>query len=265
MEPVLNIALAAARKAGDIITRHLYRLDTLTISTKERNDLVSEVDINAEHAIIYVIQKSFPSHNIIGEESGELDNGSDHTWIIDPLDGTNNYLHGFPHFCVSIALRVNEHIEHGLIYDPIRDEVFTASRGRGAHMNNKRLRVSKQQQLSSALIGTGFPLRTPTVFEPYFATLHALYQQCLGVRRAGSSALDLAYVAAGRLEGSWHYGLNIWDIAAGSLMVREAGGLVTDFSGSENYLHSGNIIAATPKMLKQLLPTVQTHFKSLLN
>ncbi|NKB46293.1 MAG: inositol monophosphatase [Legionellales bacterium] len=265
MEPILNIALTAARQAGDIITRSLYRLDTVTVSIKkERNDFVSEVDIKAEQAIINTLEKSYPTYNFIAEESGNIDNDSECTWIIDPLDGTNNYLHGFPHFCISIALQINQHIEYGLIYDPIRDEVFTASRGRGAHMNNKRLRVSKQHALEHALIGTGFPLRTEAVFEPYFATLHTLYQHCLGVRRAGSAALDLAYVAAARLEGSWHYGLNIWDIAAGSLLIREAGGLITDFNGDEQYLTQGNIITGNPKILKQLLPKIQSNFKSLL-
>lgn len=256
MHPSLNIAINAARAAGSIITRHLDQLDRIKISTKNNNDYFTEVDIKAEQTIISTIRKAYPDHGIIAEESGVQDEDSDHVWIIDPLDGTNNYMHGYPFFAVSIALRVKNKIEQAVIYDPLRHECFTASRGGGAQLNDRRIRVSKQTQLNSALLGTGFTFRDPTIGERYLPTFEALFGNCAGIRRSGSAALDLCYVACGRVDGFWEFGLKPWDIAAASLIIREAGGLVGDMQGGENYFKTGNIVAGNPKIFKALLQTL---------
>ncbi len=256
MQPLLNIAISAARQAGDIIVRHMEQLDRIKITAKSSQEYFSEVDVKAEQAIISVIHKAYPEHGIIAEESGVQNEGAESVWIIDPLDGTSNYLHGFPFFSVSIALRVKNRIEHGVVYDPLRHECFYASRGRGARLNDRRLRVSKQTQLSGALLGTGFPFRNIALAQRYLPTFEALFGKCAGVRRTGSAALDLAYVASGRLDGFWEFGLRPWDIAAGSLLVQEAGGLISDLQGSEDYLRQGDVVAGTPKVFKSLLQTL---------
>lgn len=257
MQPLMNIAISAARQAGDIIVRHMEQLDRIKITAKNADDFFSEVDIKAEQAIINAIHKAYPEHGIMAEESGTQNEDAESVWIIDPLDGTNNYLHGFPFFSVSIALRVKNRIEHGVVYDPLRHECFYASRGQGARLNDRRLRVSKQTQLSAALIGTGFHCRNEALAQRYLPSFQALFGKCAGLRRTGSAALDLAYVASGRLDGFWEFGLRPWDIAAGCLLIQEAGGLVSDPKGGEDYLLHGDVIAGTPKVFKSLLQTLQ--------
>lgn len=256
MQPLLNIAITAARQAGDIIIRYREQLDRVKITTKSNHECVSEVDFKAEEAIIKAILKAYPDHGIIAEESGSHNEEAETVWIIDPLDGTNNYLHGFPFFSVSIAVRVKNRIEHGVVYDPLRHECFHASRGRGARLNDHRLRVSKQTQLNAALISAGFPLRNASVAERCLPMFESLIGKCAGVRRTGSAALDLAYVASGRLDAFWETGLRPWDIAAGCLLIQEAGGLVSDLQGSEEYMHNGDVVAGTPKVFKALLQTL---------
>ncbi|MFV2060521.1 MAG: inositol-1-monophosphatase [Gammaproteobacteria bacterium] len=258
MHPLLNIAIRAARNAGEIITRSVDRIDKLTIEKKAANDFVSEVDRKAEAEIIEVIHKAYPEHGIIAEESG-IQKGNDFTWIIDPLDGTTNFLHGFPQFAVSIAVQNKDRLEHAVVYDPMRDELFTASRGDGAQLNNKRIRVSPQVKLNGALLGTGFPYSDMKYLEPYMGMLKSFIPATAGIRRAGSAALDLAYVAAGRIDGFWELDLNIWDIAAGALLIQEAGGLVGDLTGDNNYLKSGHIVCANPKLFKALLQEIRPH------
>ena len=258
MHPMLNIAVKAARRAGSIISRASENLDVLTIKHKSLNDLVSEVDRAAEDAILDVIKSAYPEHAILAEESG-ASGDSEYVWIIDPLDGTTNFLHGFPQYCVSIGLFHKGIPTHGVIFDPTRNDLYTASRGRGAFLNDKRLRVSKRDKLIDALIGTGFPFRMFEHLEAYNAMLKDLMTKSAGVRRPGAAALDLAAVAAGRYDGFWEIGLSPWDMAAGVLMVTEAGGLVTDFSGDDKFMERGQIVAASPKIFTQLLQTIQPH------
>ena len=256
---MLNIAVRAARNAGDIIVRHSSRIDELTITSKERNDFVSEVDRRAEDEIIAVIRKAYPDHGILAEESGRDSNSDEFLWIIDPLDGTTNFLHGFPQFAVSIGLQHKGRLEQAVIYDPMRQELFTASRGSGAFLDNRRIRVSKQTSLSGALLGTGFPYKDQEHLDAYLGMFRALIVDSAGIRRPGSAALDLAYVAAGRLDGFWEIGLKPWDMAAGILLVREAGGLVSDVTGGHEYLKSGNIVAAAPKLFPAMLREIRPH------
>lgn len=255
MHPMLNIAVRAARNAGNLIVRNLDRIDQLTIANKDRNDFVSEVDRQAEQEIIHVLRKAYPSHAILAEESGAHE-GDDYQWIIDPLDGTTNFLHGFPQFSVSIALRHRGRLDQAVVYDPLRQELFTASRGAGALLNDKRIRVTRQHSLDGALLGTGFPFRDQQYLEAYIGMFRALTRDTAGIRRPGSAALDLAYVAAGRLDGFWEIGLNIWDMAAGVLLIQEAGGLVSDFAGGHAFLDTGNVVAATPKLLPAILKQI---------
>jgi len=257
MHPLLNIANRAARSAGNIIVRSLERLDVIQMTEKSKNDFVTEIDKQSEKIIIEAIRKTYPNHAILAEESGEIAGAAEVTWIIDPLDGTTNFIHGFPHFCISIAIKNKDRVDHGLIFDPIRQETFTASRGGGAQLNNKRMRVSQRTSLQNALLGTGFPHRGTEHFQIYIKTLQTLMQQASGIRRAGAAALDLAYVAAGRLDGFWEMGLGPWDMAAGALMIQEAGGMASDFHGGEDYLNSGKIIAANPKVFKPLLQSIR--------
>ena len=257
MHPMLNIAVRAARNAGDIIVRHLNRLDQLTVSSKERNDFVSEVDRQAEQEIIAVTRKAYPEHSVLAEESGAHDGNTDFQWIIDPLDGTTNFLHGFPQFSVSIALKHKGRLDQAVVYDPLRQELFTASRGAGALLDNRRIRVSKQTVLTGALLGTGFPYKDQQHLDAYLKMFKALMADTAGIRRPGSAALDLAYVAAGRLDGFWEIGLNPWDMAAGVLLIREAGGLVGDFAGGHDFLETGNIVAAAPKLFPHLLREIR--------
>lgn len=260
MHPMLNIAIRAARQGGNVIARYVDKVDTLTVDTKQHNDFVTEVDRNAEQEIISVLRKSFPNHSILAEESGTIDardSSDEFQWVIDPLDGTTNYLHGFPQFAVSIALKHKGRLDQAVVYDPISQELFTASRGDGATLNSRRLRVTKRSSLEGALLGTGFPFRQPEYLDAYLNMFKALHKDTAGIRRAGSAALDLAYVAAGRLDGFWEIGLNEWDMAAGALLIKEAGGIVTDFAGGDDYLKTGNVVAGTPKVLKSILKTIQ--------
>ena len=256
LHPMLTTAVKAARRAGSIINRAAQNLDVLTVRSKSANDFVSEVDRGAEDAIIDVIRKTYPDHAVMAEESGQSGQ-SEYEWIIDPLDGTTNFLHGMPHYGVSIALRHKGVLAHGVVYDPVRNELFTASRGAGAFLNDRRIRVSKRAQMTDALIGTGFPFREMADFDAYLKMLRAVMPKCAGIRRAGAASLDLAYVAAGRFDGFWEFGLSPWDIAAGALLVSEAGGLVGDAQGEPGYLESGAVIAGTPKVFMQLMQTIE--------
>lgn len=252
MQPILNIAIRAARSAGALIVRQMERVDSLNITAKGHNDFVTEVDHRAEQIIIDTIHKAYPDHGIVAEESGE--HGNDETvWIIDPLDGTTNFLHNFPHFAISIAVQHRSQTIQAVIFDPLRQELFTASRGEGAQLDNHRIRVSRKSDLDGALLGTGFPFRELSNLDVYMSTLRALLPSCAGIRRAGSAALDLAYVAAGRLDGFWEFGLRRWDIAAGALLIHEAGGFVTDPRGGESYLECGDVVAGNPKIAKRML------------
>ena len=258
MQALLNIAVRAARAAGEVIVRSLNRLESLTITSKGRNDFVSEVDHAAEAEIIKVIRKSYPSHAFLAEESGRTGEG-DTIWIIDPLDGTTNFLHGFPTFAVSIACQIKGKLEHGVVYDPMSQELFTASRGGGAHLDNRRIRVSKQRGLEGALIGTGFPYRANARYmDCYMAMLRAVMENTAGVRRPGSAALDMAYVAAGRTDAFWEIGLGPWDTAAGTLLVQEAGGHIGTLTGRE-YTQGGNVLAGSPKVYTAMLELLAPH------
>lgn len=256
MNPTTNIAIRAARQAGSIIMRSYSRLDTLTVAKKQENDFVSEVDRNAEAAIIETIRRAYPGHAILAEESGELGNG-EFRWIIDPLDGTTNYLHGFPQFSVSIAMQHRGRLETAVVYDPLSDEMFTAESGGGALLNDRRLRVTDRRNLQGALLGTGIPFRDQRYMDTYLATLKALCADTAGVRRAGSAALDLAYVAAGRLDGFWELGLSPWDLAAGALLVQEAGGVVSDLGGGSRYMDSGNLVCGTLAVHREMIKVMQ--------
>jgi myo-inositol-1(or 4)-monophosphatase len=257
-QPLLNVAVKAARKAGEVIIRSLNRLESLKVTAKGRNDFVSEVDQAAERAIIEEIRRLYPSHAFLAEESGASGN-SDTVWIIDPLDGTTNFLHGFPTFSVSIACQIRGKLEQAVIYDPMRGEIFTATRGSGAHLENHRIRVSKQRGLEGALIATGFPYRENLRYaDPYLAMLKTVMGQVAGIRRPGSAALDLAYVAAGRVDGFWEFGLSPWDTAAGTLLIQEAGGHIGTLTGGE-YKQGGHLVAGTPKVYTALLEAIAPH------
>jgi myo-inositol-1(or 4)-monophosphatase len=256
MQPMLYIAETAARSAARIILRSFDRVDQLEITEKSKNNFATEVDRKAEKEIIKTLLKAYPNHGILAEESGSDGDNTDERWIIDPLDGTTNYIRGIPHFSISIAFQKDGKIEHGLIYDPLRDEMFTASRGYGARINGKRIRVSKQTKIENALIGTGFPSHDSKDHALYLKTFNAIFKECASMRRAGSAALDLAYVASGRFDGFWENGLSPWDIAAGALIVKEAGGMVADFTGAENFLDNGSIVAGNPRMFKSLLQLI---------
>jgi len=252
MHALLNVAVMAARRAGSTLIRKMVSLEKLKVEQKGHNDYVSDADRAAEKAVIDCIFKHYPDHAIHAEESG-AQGESDTVWIVDPLDGTTNYLHGFPVFCVSIGVQVNGRMEHGVVYDPLRQELFTASRGQGAQLEGKRIRVSGQKQLERALIGTGFPFRqADQEIGPYLEMLGKVVRSTSGVRRPGAAALDLAYVAAGRLDAFWETGLAPWDLAAGSLLIREAGGIVSGLDGSEKFLETGHILTGTPKIYKDL-------------
>lgn len=255
-QPAVNIGVRAARSAANTLLRMLNRLDSLSVTEKERNDFVTEADHAAEQAIIAEIRKAYPDHGILAEESGSSGEGP-FTWVIDPLDGTRNYIQGVPHFSISLALQQNGVTEHGVIYDPLREELYTASKGGGAYLNDHRIRVSDRRNLQGALLATGFPFREKRHIEPYLGMFRALFEEATDVRRAGSAALDLAYVAAGRIDGFWEIGLKPWDMAAGALMIREAGGLCTDFGGGDDYLKTGNILAGNLKIAGALHKTIK--------
>jgi myo-inositol-1(or 4)-monophosphatase len=253
MHPMLNIAVRAARRAGSIINRAALDGSGYEVRSKRLNDFVTRVDHAAEEAIIETVRKAYPDHAVLAEESGTTAGHAEYQWVIDPLDGTTNFIHGFPQYCVSIAIRHREALAHGVIYDPLKNELFTASKGRGAFLNDRRMRVSKCLRLSDALVGTGFPFKEVSRLELYTNQLKQMMQKSAGVRRAGAAALDLAYVACGRLDAFWELGLSPWDMAAGALMIQEAGGLVGDLHGEDGYLECGEICAATPKVFPQLL------------
>jgi myo-inositol-1(or 4)-monophosphatase len=254
MHPMLNIAVKAARRAGSIINRAALEGGALEVKAKNKNDFVTQVDRAAEQAIIGVIRTAYPEHRVLAEESGDTPGARpEYLWVIDPLDGTTNYIHGFPQYCVSIALEHKGVLAHAVVYDPGKNELFTASRGRGAFLDDRRIRVSKCAQLKDGLVGTGFPFKELSRLDLYLRQLRTLMTSCAGVRRAGAAALDLAYVAAGRLDAFWEMGLSRWDMAAGALLIQEAGGLVADLQGGAGYLDRGEIAAATPKVMAQLL------------
>jgi len=257
MQPLLNIAIRAARSAGDHIVRKMSKLSDIKIETKSPNDYVSEVDRQAEERIIETLLKAYPDHSILAEESGKIEGSEDYRWIIDPLDGTTNYLHGFPHFSVSIACQHKGRLEHAVIYDPIKQELFAASRGDGATLNNRRIRVTTIKTTQGALLATGFPFKHRDQLETFNTQFKTFFATASDIRRAGSAALDLAYVAAGRLDGYWEAGLQSWDLAAGALIVREAGGIVGDYNGDERYLDKGEIIAGNPRIYGEMLRKIQ--------
>ncbi len=261
MQPMLNIALRAARHAGDFIVRKINKLPELRVEVKAQNDYVSEVDREAEARIIEDLLKAYPGHGILAEESGAIEGDGEFRWIIDPLDGTTNYLHGLPHYAVSIACEHRGRLAHGVIYDPYRQELFAASRGDGATLNNRRIRVSNPKKLDATLLATGFPFRNPAQLDEFLRVFSAFFTSASDIRRAGSAALDLAYVAAGRLDGYWESGLQSWDLAAGALLVREAGGLVTDYNGNEHFLENGQVVAANPKLITEMLRSIQGNLK----
>jgi myo-inositol-1(or 4)-monophosphatase len=255
MHPLLNIGMRAARRAGDSIVRSLPRLDSIKIDSKGRNDFVTEVDRKAEAEIIATVRKSYPDHAFFGEETGRSGD-SEFVWIIDPLDGTTNFLHGFPTFCVSIAVQHKNRLQHAIVYDPMRQELFTASRGDGAQLEGRKIRVSSQKTLEGSLISTGFPFRAEAIpIDAYLAILKAIMGVAAGVRRPGSAALDLAYVAAGRTDGFWEFGLSPWDTAAGVLLIQEAGGRVGTPAGEE-YALGKNVVAGNPKVYEALLAAI---------
>lgn len=258
MHPMLNTAIKAARRAGSVILRHSDQLDRLTVESKGRNDFVTQVDRTAESEIIDIIRHAYPSHSILAEESG-AQSGDDYQWVIDPLDGTTNFLHGYPQYAVSIALLDKGKLAQAVIFDPLRDELFTASRGAGAQLNDRRIRVSSVKKMEDALLGTGFPFKEFDNLETWISCFRELLPMSSGVRRAGSAALDLAHVACGRLDGFWEIGLKRWDIAAGCLLIEEAGGLISDFNNGQNFLASGNIIAGNTKIHSQLFGVISDH------
>jgi len=263
MHPMLNTAIKAARKAGSVIQRGARDLDRLTVTSKGPKDFVSEVDRAAEATIVETLLDAYPDHGILAEEgtvNAKVKN-PDHIWIIDPLDGTTNFLHGFPQYCVSIALQHKGVITQGVIYDPNRNDLFTSTRGAGAYLNDRRLRVSRRIKMDESLIATGFPFRDGSMVEAYLNMMREMIHKTAGIRRAGAAALDLAHVAAGWYEGFWEVGLNPWDMAAGSLLVTEAGGLVTDIHGEDGFLYGGHIIAAAPKILPQMMQALSPHMK----
>lgn len=259
MHPLLNIAVRAARRAGETIVRSMNQLDSIKVSSKGRNDFVTEVDRLAEQEIIDTIHRSYPDHAVLAEESGRHGE-SETVWIVDPLDGTTNFLHGFPQFGISIGIRHRDRLEHGVVYDPLRQELFTASRGAGAQLDGRRIRVSEQRTLEHALIGTGFPFRgRDTQLDAYMEMFRAVVAATAGVRRPGAACLDLAYVAAGRLDGFWEMGLAPWDMAAGALLIQEAGGRVAALDGNDDFLETGRIVAGNPRVFEALRQLVAPH------
>jgi myo-inositol-1(or 4)-monophosphatase len=259
MHPMINTAVKAARRAAAIINRASIDIDQLRVTHKSHNDFVTEVDQAAERAIIDVLTQAYPDHAVLAEESGasaNLHDDNENVWIIDPLDGTTNFIHGFPQYAVSIALQQRGQITQAVIYDPTRNELFTATKGAGAFLNDKRIRVAKRDKLAEALIGTGFPYSDLSKLDQYLKMFKVMTEKTAGLRRPGAAALDLAYVAAGRLDGFFEKNLKPWDMAAGALLVTEAGGIVANFSGEADYLYKGDVIAGSPKIFSQMLNTL---------
>ena len=264
MNPMLNTAIKAARRAAAIINRASFDIDRVKFTEKMPNDFVTEVDQAAEQAIIEILTNAYPTHAILAEESGasaNLNDDNENIWIIDPLDGTTNFMHGFPQYCVSIALQQRGQITQAVVYDPTRNDLFTASKGGGAYLNDKRLRVTKRDRMQDALIGTGFPFRNMQGLEEYIEMFRIMTQKCAGLRRPGAAALDLAYVAAGRLDGFFEKDLKPWDMAAGSLLITEAGGIVGTFAGESDYLYKDEVIAGTPKIFAQMVTALSPFAK----
>ena len=261
MHPTLNIAIKAARQAAKIINRHSLDIEKLKIDVKRQSDFVTEVDRAAEAAILEVLREAYPNHGILAEESGLAGTNpdSEYQWIIDPLDGTTNFIHGLPQYAISIGLAHKGVMTQAVVYDPNRNELFTATRGGGAFLNDKRIRVSKRIKLDEALIGTGFPYRMFDHIDAYLAIFRDIAKKTAGMRRPGAAALDLAWVACGRMDGFWELGLSPWDMAAGTLLITEAGGLVGDLSGEANYMKTGNIVGGNPKVFGQLLQLIAPH------
>ncbi|MFC1695993.1 inositol monophosphatase family protein [Pseudomonadota bacterium] len=259
--PVLNVAIEAAHAAGKIMRRQMQHVDAIPVERKDRHDYVTEVDRACETEIVREIKRYYPDHAFLCEESGQTGSG-DHVWIIDPLDGTSNYLHGLPHFAVSIAQQVNGRTEHAVVYDPIRDELFTASKGSGAFLNNKRMRVASRNGLEGAILATAFPFRNRGKMQTYARIFQAVFEKVEDFRRAGTASLDLAWVAAGRMDGYFEMGLKPWDVAAGALIVREAGGVVLDFDGNDNVEEAGTIIAAPYKVMTPLRQLISSKWKN---
>ncbi len=263
LHPMINVAIKAAREAGKIINRAALDVESVRVSQKQVNDFVTEVDQASEQIIIETLLTAYPGHGILAEESGQ-EHGAKHSefiWIIDPLDGTTNFIHGFPVYCVSIALAVKGKVEQAVIYDPTRNDLFTATKGRGAYMNDRRLRVSKRIRIQDCLIATGFPFRPGDDYKTYLSMMSDVMQRCAGLRRPGSAALDLAYVAAGFTDGLFETGLSPWDVAAGSLLVTEAGGLVGNFTGEAEFLHQKECLAASPKIYAQMVSLLSKYSK----
>lgn len=253
---MLNTAIKAARRAATVINRASFDLDRITVSEKSHNNFVTDIDQASEQAIVETLLKAYPDHAILGEESGptaNLNDDSEYVWIIDPIDGTTNFLHGYPNYCISIALQQRGVITQAVIYDPVRNDLFTATKGAGAYLNEKRIRVTKRDKIADALIGTGFPFRGTDDLDEYMQMFRVMTEKCAGLRRPGSAALDLAYVATGRLDGFFEKGLQPWDMAAGALLITEAGGIMGTFAGESDYLYKNNVIAGTPKVFAQMV------------
>ena len=263
IHPMLNVAIKAARAAGVIINRAALDVESVRVSQKMANDFVTEVDHASENVIIDTLLSAYPDHGILAEESGQTrgNPNADNIWIIDPLDGTTNFIHGFPFYCVSIALQSKGKLEQAVVFDPTRNDLFTSTRGRGAFLNDRRLRVSKRTRLQECLISTGFPFRPDDDFAAYLKVMADVMQRTAGLRRPGAAALDLAYVAAGFSDGFFETGLQPWDMAAGSLLITEAGGLVGNFTGDADYLHQRECMAANPKIYAQLVGLLQQYSK----
>lgn len=262
MEPkqtggALNVAINAALEAGKIISQNITKLDRVKVTQKNRHELVSEIDVLAEQRIVEALDEHYSEFNIVGEESGNMGRDSEYSWIIDPLDGTHNFLHGHPHCAVSIALKHNDDILLGVIYDPLRNELFSARKGAGAQLDNRRIRVSDTARLSDALLCTGFPYRTSEETKPWLKSFASVLPRAQSVHRTGSSALDLAYVAAGRYDGFWEFGMKDWDIAAGAILIREAGGMISELSGNDDLFATGNAIAGNPRVHEKLAQLVR--------
>ena len=265
--PFVNTAIEAAHKGGDLIMKYRDRVDSIPVERKARGDYASEIDKACEEVIRSELGRRYPDHEILGEElgtiggknSGKNSGESENVWLIDPIDGTSNYLRGIPHYAISIALSVKGRVEHGVVYDPVRDELFAASRGQGTTLNNRRVRVSGRSALSTAVLGAAFPFRSRRLMPAYQGMFSSLFEQCEDVRRAGSASLDLAYVACGRLDGYWELALKPWDIAAGALLVQEAGGVVMDIAGGDNWLKSGHVIAAPFKLITPMRKAIEPH------
>lgn len=260
MHPLLNIAISAARRAGKTIMHKSYRVDQLKFDLKGARDFVTDVDLLAEQQIVEIIRDAYPHHAIVAEEKHSVA-GSECEWIIDPLDGTLNYLHGVPQYCISIAIRQNRQLAHAVVYNPVHEELFTASRGAGAHLNDRRIRASAIRNLDHALIGTGFPFRELDNVELWLDIFRELSKKTAGVRRPGSAALDLAYVACGRFDGFWESGLKLWDIAAGALLVQESGGIISDFDGDQNFLETGMVVAGNSLLYDELARIVASKYR----